>query len=264
MTKNSATALVKMSTLARLSGVPAATIKHYLREELLPEPSLRRSKNSALYDTSLVERVKAIKELQRTHFLPLRVIKGVLDGAPPDVDEATARAIRRVLDETSPSEVRTRKELLAAGMPEEELALFEGLGLVTADRSTGEDRYAGDDLALLQTLGAARRAGITTAMLPAETLRPYAKAMRALVRAELEMFREGVLPRAGRNLVALTEVATKLSERLVVLLRRKLLLPTLQQLVAEARPQLEPQTTERKPPKAPRRTKPAPSRKKSS
>src|SRR4051812_26567654 len=173
MTKTTAAALVKMSTLARLSGVPAATIKHYLREELLPEPRVKRSKNSALYDASLVTRVKAIKELQRTHFLPLRVIKGVLDGAPPDVDEATARAIRRVLDETSPSEVRTRAELLAAGMPEEELDLFEGLGLVTADRSTGEDRYSGDDLVLLQTLGAARRAGITPEMLPAETLRPY-------------------------------------------------------------------------------------------
>ena len=62
-------ALVKMADLARLSGVPAPTIKHYIREGLLPAPERRTSRNMAYYDARLAERVRAIKDLQ-ARFLP--------------------------------------------------------------------------------------------------------------------------------------------------------------------------------------------------
>jgi DNA-binding transcriptional MerR regulator len=250
MPKQDATAaeLVKMSALARRSGVPAATIKHYLREGLLPQPDVRSSKNMALYDVRLVERVKAIKELQRTKFLPLKVIKGVLDGIGPDHDADTAGAIQRVLDDTLQErgglEARTRKQLLAAGVLAEELDFLRGLGLLSPEAPDGPvgDRklppdhevYVGDDLKMLRILGEARKAGITPTMLPPAILEPYARAIRNLVRVELELFREGVFPQAGDDLKKIAAVATKLSEELVVLLRRKLLLPTLNQLAKEA------------------------------
>src|SRR5690349_17372613 len=97
--------LVKMSILARRSGVPAATIKHYLREGLLPPPAIRSSKNMALYDAQTIPRIKAIKELQRKRYLPLRVIKQLLAGLDPHAgDETTAQAIDRVLRETASPE----------------------------------------------------------------------------------------------------------------------------------------------------------------
>ncbi|MBI2391849.1 MAG: MerR family transcriptional regulator [Deltaproteobacteria bacterium] len=232
--------LVKMSTLARRSGVPAATIKHYLREGLLPQPDVRTSKNMALYDARLVTRVKAIKELQRTRFLPLKVIKGVLDGIQPDTDAETAKVIRQVLDDMTPMEARTRRQLLDAGVPPEELDFFRGLGLLQPEGPHGplgndvvdadHEVYVGDDLQLLRVLGEARKAGITQEMLPPGILEPYARAIRELVRTELRLFREGVIPLAGGNLKSLVETATRLSEQLVIVLRRKLLLPTLQQL----------------------------------
>lgn len=232
--------LVKMSTLARRSGVPAATIKHYLREGLLPAPLVKSSKNMALYDARLIERVRAIKELQRTKFLPLKVIKGVLDGIQPDTDAETANAIRRALDEMAPMEARTRKQLLAAGVPEQELNFFRAIGLLTPEGPDGplgdaqvapdQEVYVGDDLQLLRILGESRKAGITPEMLPPQILEPYARAIRELVKIELRLFREGVIPRAGKNLKDLAETATKLSEQLVVILRRKLILPTLRQL----------------------------------
>jgi hypothetical protein len=52
------------------------------------------------------------------------------------------------------------------------------------------------------------------------------------VRTELRLFRDGVIPLAGGNLTGLAETATRLSEQLVVVLRRKLILPTLRQLAA--------------------------------
>ena len=70
-------------------------------------------------------------------------------------------------------------------------------------------------------------------MLPLDIVGPYVQAIQELVRLELDLFRRGVIPRAGKDLATLTDSATRLSEQLVLLLRRKLLLPTLQALLAE-------------------------------
>jgi DNA-binding transcriptional MerR regulator len=227
--------LLKISTLARRSGVPAATIKHYLREGLLPEPARRTARNMAYYDAALIERIQTIKRLQRERFLPLGVIRELLEsGREADDDVTAAVAIASVLRKGASGDDRTREELLASGVRAAELDWLEAVGLVTPARSGDETRYAADDIALLRTLGAARKAGLDPQMLPTEILEQYVRALRELVRAELSLFRAGVLPRARGDLAELTEVATTLSERLVMLIRRKLLLPTLAELVAEA------------------------------
>ncbi len=221
-----------MSELARQSGVPAPTIKHYIREGLLPEPVVRTSRNMAYYDPRIVPRIRAIKEAQRSRFLPLSVIREALDTSSLDasLDDALL-AIERSLKAKEAAGRRTRVELLASGMPADELAFFVSLGVVTPVRDeSGAECFAGDDLQLLQTLGAARRAGITPAMLPHTILASYVKAVGELVRVELELFRTGIVPRAGDELGPLVESATQLSERLVMLLRRKLLLPMLRDL----------------------------------
>ncbi|WP_053232664.1 MerR family transcriptional regulator [Sandaracinus amylolyticus] len=226
---------VKVSALAKMSGVPAATIKHYVREGLLPEPS-RTSKNMAYYDVSLVPRIKKIKELQRTRFLPLKVIKSILDESELESEDETVGAtIARVLEQTAPTERRTREELIASGMPEEQLVWLRGAGLITPQPDSKREVYAGDDLELLRVLGASRKAGITAEMLPVTILGEYAQALRTLVEIEVRMFREGVMPRAGDDLPALTEAATTLSERLVIVLRRRMLVPTMRALAEQAK-----------------------------
>ena len=82
---------------------------------------------------------------------------------------------------------------------------------------------------VLRVLGAARRAGLSETMLPVNILADYAKALRSLV--ALELFRVGVVPHVEpEQLPALTEAAVTLSERLVVLMRRKMLVPTLREV----------------------------------
>lgn len=229
--------MVKMSVFAQRSGVPVPTIKHYLREGLLPDP-MRTSRNMAYYDIALIPRVRAIKRLQRTLFLPLRVIRQVLDrlgdGEVP-ADVAVEATVARVLGDLAPRESLSRRQLVAAGMTEDELRLFESIGIATPEIVDGEPVYRGDDVSLLRVLGQARRAGLTAQMLPTEVLRDYVDAVQRLIRLELVLFRDGVVPAAGDDLAKLTEVATTLSERLVVLLRRKLLLPTLRALVDQDR-----------------------------
>ena len=81
MTAMAAEGMLKMSELAEQSGVSAGTIKHYLREGLLPEP-VRTSRNMAYYPPEFVERIRLIKRLQEDRFMPLRLIKGVIDEDP--------------------------------------------------------------------------------------------------------------------------------------------------------------------------------------
>jgi DNA-binding transcriptional MerR regulator len=216
--------LLKMSALARLSGVPAATIKFYLREGLLPASPVRTSPNMAYYDASLVPRIKAIKELQRTRFLPLRLIRGLLDDMPPLADEkAATEAIARVLRSAEVSESATRAELVANGMPAAELDWLEQARLVTPTGQGDERTYRGDDLALVRTLRDARVSGLTYEMLPFEILEGYQGAIREMVRFEMDLLQRGIVPRAGPDAPRLAEAATRLSERLVVLMRRKLI-----------------------------------------
>lgn len=241
--------LVKLSVLAKECGVPAATLKHYVREGLLPGPS-ESGRNVAFYDRALAPRIRRIKDLQRTRFLPLKVIREVLDTeALPSQDATVGAAIARVLAERPATERRTRQELLDSGLPESELCWLEGTGLLKEQPQGG---YAGDDLELLRVLGAARRAGLTASMLPLTVLARYADAMQRLVSAELELFRQGVVPQASGDLGTLAEAATTLSERLVILLRRKLLLPTLERMVAQQA--AVPAKRKRPPPKSPRRS----------
>jgi DNA-binding transcriptional MerR regulator len=228
--------LLKMADLARESGVPAPTIKHYIREGLLPQPAARTGRTMAWYDAAIVPRIKAIKKLQATRFLPLKVIKSLLDDNGLAAVAATEETIAAVLRRMAPAEVRTRARILAAGMPADELDWLASIGLVTPSHRGKAEQYVGDDLVLLDTLQAARDAGLTREMLPPRILESYLKAVQALVSMELELFSSGVLGRAGADLPGLTEAATVLSERLVVLMRRKLLLPTLRNAVQQKKP----------------------------
>lgn len=95
--------LLKMSELAERSGVSAGTIKHYLREGLLGpgDDIVRTSRNMAYYPPTYVERLKLIKRLQEERFMPLRVIKGMMDTDPSRAAalvELEDRIIERALD----------------------------------------------------------------------------------------------------------------------------------------------------------------------
>lgn len=223
--------LVRIGELARRSGVSIATLKHYLREGLIA-PARKSGRTMSWYDPALANKIKTIRELQKRQFLPLEVIKDTIerDAEAPD-DLAAADAIARVLARHGGKRSRTREELVARGVSAKELDLLAATGLAVP--SGTDQRYRGDDLALLITLGAARKAGLSAELLPFDIINDYLAAIRALVAVELRLFREGVVRRSPTDVGRLTTAATKLSERLVVLIRRKLLLPTLTKLIEE-------------------------------
>jgi len=95
--------LLKISELAERAEVPVATVRHYLREGLLPEP-FKTSKNMAYYSPEFVDRIRLIKRLQEERFMPLRVIRdALLAERTPEAEvlerfEVPARALERLTE----------------------------------------------------------------------------------------------------------------------------------------------------------------------
>ncbi len=242
------TKLVKISELADLAGVPVPTIKHYIKEGLLPEPAKRTSRNMAYYNTNLVNRLKAIKILQQSRFLPLKVIKEILQPPPSatlreDLDDDTRRRLGTVGPllaaaqqgswQTARGRAKqmTHSEILnRLDIDDTDLKELSRLKLVNpAQNESGEPIYSGNDLLLLSTIHETRRAGMGM-LFPMSILETYCAAIRTLVRVEIELFRSGVLENPLPPDISLKEVvdkASRLGEQLVLVLRQRILVEEL-------------------------------------
>jgi len=154
---SAAEGLLKMSELAEQSGVSAGTIKHYLREGLLPEP-VRTSRNMAYYPPEFVERIRLIKRLQEDRFMPLRLIKGVIDEDPERAHaliELEDRIIERAAaaqerGRVSRAEVRRRYEV-----PDNVLERLEDLKILSPN-SRG---YDADEVKIIEAISRFRAGG---------------------------------------------------------------------------------------------------------
>ncbi|MEO5731910.1 MAG: MerR family transcriptional regulator, partial [Byssovorax sp.] len=80
---------LRMAELSARSGVPRETIHFYLREGLLPRPR-KGGRTVAYYGEEHLERLRIIRRLREEKYLPLAVIRRLLDApaaaADRDVD----------------------------------------------------------------------------------------------------------------------------------------------------------------------------------
>ena len=145
-----------MGELAEASGVPAPTIKHYLREGLLPEP-VKTSRNMAYYPPEFVDRIKLIKQLQEERFMPLKAIKSVLD-EDPERARALVELEDRILDRALAGE-RTRTSAAEAreryGVPKEVLDRLEELEVLSPNRRG----YSPSDMKIIEAISRFRAGG---------------------------------------------------------------------------------------------------------
>ena len=183
--------LLKMSELAERSGVSAATIKHYLREGLLPEP-VRTSRNMAYYPPEFVDRLRLIKRLQEERFMPLKAIRRVLEDEEPERVAALVEIEDRILEravregEGGPAHPRvSRAEVRRRyGVPDNVLARLEELGVLTPN-GRGFDAY---DVQIIEAIARFRAGGYDEALgfTVYDTLR-YREALAPLVEAEVRV-----------------------------------------------------------------------------
>jgi DNA-binding transcriptional MerR regulator len=124
--------LLKISELAERADVPVATVRHYLREGLLPE-GVKTSRNMAYYPPELAERIRLIKRLQEERFMPLRVIREVISA-----------------DRTPKSELLERYDV-----PARALDRLEEVGVLSPD----EHGYSQADVRIVEAVARFRAEG---------------------------------------------------------------------------------------------------------
>jgi DNA-binding transcriptional MerR regulator len=219
--------LLRMGELAEASGVPAPTIKHYLREGLLPEP-VKTSRNMAYYPPEFVDRIKLIKRLQEERFMPLKAIRSVLDEDPERAgamleleDRILDRALAGERARTSAAEVRERY-----GVPKEVLDRLAELEILTPN-SRG---YSPSDIKIVEAIGRFRAGGYDEQIgfTVYDTLR-YKEALEALVHQEVDMVMNRLAGEVSpERVVEMLEAGAQPLQDLIAALHTKLLVSELE------------------------------------
>jgi DNA-binding transcriptional MerR regulator len=183
----SESAVMKMSELAKRSGVSAGTIRHYLREGLLGEGSeiTRTSRNMAYYPSYFVQRIELIKRLQEERFMPLRVIKELLSENPERVQamiDLEDRIVERALANAERRRVSAVEVQERYAVPGNVLDRLAELGILTPSK-TGYDE---DDVKVIEAISRFRAGGYEEELgfTVYDTLR-YRQALEPLVREEV-------------------------------------------------------------------------------
>ena len=219
--------LLRMGELAEASGVPAPTIKHYLREGLLPEP-VKTSRNMAYYPPEFVDRIRLIKQLQEERFMPLKAIKSVLDEDPERAralveleDRILDRALAGERTRTSAAEVRERY-----GVPKDVLDRLEELEILSPN-SRG---YSPSDVKIIEAISRFRAGGYDEEIgfTVYDTLR-YKTALEDLVRQEVEVVMKRLAGEVEpERVVEMLEAGAQPLQDLIAALHTKLMVAELE------------------------------------
>jgi DNA-binding transcriptional MerR regulator len=218
--------MLKMKELAEASGVSAGTIKHYLREGLLPEP-VRTSRNMAYYPPEFVERIKLIKRLQEERYMPLKLIRSVLEEDPGRAralveleDRILERARQGDRSRVSAAELRRRY-----AVPQEVLDRLAELGVLTPNTRG----YGARDVEIVEAISRFRAGGYDERIgfTVYDTVR-YKRALEGLVKEEVEVLMERLAGEVDTDrAVELIEAGVEPLRDLIAALHQKLLVAEL-------------------------------------
>ncbi len=218
--------LLKMKQLAEQSGVSAGTIKHYLREGLLPEP-VKTSRNMAYYPPEFVERIRLIKQLQEERFMPLKLIRSMLEDDPERAgalveleDRILEKARQREGSRVSGAELRRRYDI-----PKE---VLDRLGELEVLTPTGRG-YARRDVEIVEAISRFRAGGYDERIgfTVYDTLR-YKRALEQLVKEEVQVLMDRLAGELEPDRAAeLIEAGAEPLRDLIAALHQKLLVAEL-------------------------------------
>ena len=220
---------MRMRELEQKTGVGRETIRFYIREGLLPEPA-RASRNSASYSDEHVTRLRAIKRLQEERFLPLAVIRSLLEAnkaegdrwlepqAFPQLDSMLSAR----LDHDAPR-VAVADVVAQTGVSIEEIAEQAEVGTIEVDAAgtmTARDAAIVRVLGDLGNTGFSRERGFT-----GDSMRFYHDFIEWVTTQEMRLFFEHTAGRIGeaeaadmaeRGLSSINELLTLLRTRAIL------------------------------------------------
>jgi DNA-binding transcriptional MerR regulator len=161
--------LMKMAELVKRTGVEKQAIHFYINKGLLPRP-LKTKKNVAFYDETYVERIRLIKELQLKRFLPLSVIKEIIDQTDGDLSiseidviKVTGKEPRSLLDiDEHPGPLTLSELSKRTGLCADEIEEMERCEMISSSKNKGGAKvYEGIDVRIAEDFSEVRKAGLT-------------------------------------------------------------------------------------------------------
>jgi len=152
--------LIRIGELSKKSGVTPRTIRFYVQEGLLPEPE-KKQKNLSLYSADCIEKIKAVKKAQSERFLPLVVIRQVLE--KNNYDYSVLELIDVPGFSNQPKRNDSNDDLPISGdilVPEEIVAALRKKKMIGTNSGKGDSEFAADDRQLLHLLSVFHKNGM--------------------------------------------------------------------------------------------------------
>ena len=229
---------MKMRELEDKTGVGREAIRFYIREGMLPEPE-KPKRNVADYSEQYVTRIKLIKELQEKRFLPLKLVKAVLDSSDSRelVGAESVPGIEHFLPallDSTPAENKTLAEVIqSSGFSEAQIRGFAAINAITIGADQTLDFR---DAAIVEAWGRANAAGFDLEHgYGPEFLGTYVAAMEQLAVFEVDRFMKQIgADLSGSEAAAIGAEGVNQANRLLTLLHTKFVLKTLSDRAKES------------------------------
>jgi len=225
---------IKIGELVKRTGVTRATVHHYVREGLLPEPK-KTSRNMALYDPSCVDRVLLIKGLQAQTRRSLAEVKGLLEDATGHEglgrlqSQLETEAIRAQVSPLNPEKNRGPLSLKQvcerSGFSKADIEEFCEHDLIISTGGARAKKFGALDVAVVDALAALKEAGFDeTHGFGAAHAAMYLHAMRDLLHKEISAFLETAATYDDPDeLLRLAELGIERVTPLMLALRRRVM-----------------------------------------
>jgi len=238
-----APAQLRMRDLVRESGLPRETIHFYMLQGLLQKP-VKTGRNTALYGPEHVERLRRIRELQESQFLPLKAIRAVLeDTAEEDFtpeQEDLVRRVRATLRGWTYEQQRPTvavSDFVPSRVSRNELRELIREGLVRVHGTQESGTVSEDDAVILECWAQFKEAGLGPEVgVPPSELRLYEEAMERLVAREARMALRAYADAPAEELSRVVERVGPVIGRLLGAMHRKRLRHFLAEFGGGARP----------------------------
>ncbi len=215
--------MLRARELAEKAGVSLPTIKHYVNEGLIPKPH-KTGKTMAYYEEACVDRIKLIKKLQKERFLPLDVIKRILDSGAAyeeelELGEAILKSKKLQSEEQPLSEAGIERR---TGYPLKKIRLLEKEGIILPTQKNEGKYYDSIDCKIIEIMKSREKLGLPFEH-SVQTIKLYRDAIANAVRDDIRLFARNLLGDfSTRQTVKLLTEADDLLNSFVVLIRQKM------------------------------------------
>jgi len=186
------TSTLKMKELENRTGVSRETIRFYIREGILPEP-VKPKRNVAHYSEEHVLRIKMIKKLQDEKFLPLGVIKDLLNTTDlpiiNNLENFELAFLSLVNGEATSSSSKLTDIAEKSAFSREELFEMHLLGIINIEERDDDAYITRQDAAIVQQWSQLKSLGYRDEFgYDLEFLKRYVDLTRQLAEHEVDQF----------------------------------------------------------------------------